>query len=92
MNDDANDTQDSARNLPVVQTRSLAEPRTGASRHCRPFRSQAPFLAQLSLQYDDIEVVRQARKDRLETAARRYGQPTAAAACSQDGTRQDIHI
>lgn len=39
-------------------------------------RAQASFLAQLSLQYDTIDVTRRIRREKLETAARSYSHAT----------------
>ena len=75
-----------ARNLPVphpngayekadMDTVAAPAPRRGrsASRHeTTALRPRSAFLAQLSLQYDDIRVARRARRERAAAAAASY--------------------
>lgn len=92
INDRDEDRAASGRNLPVVQPESPRAYVHDMTRTGRPFRTLAPFLAQLALQYDDIDVARRSRKDRLETATRRYARPVSRTAFRHEGARQDIHI
>lgn len=75
--------------LPVVRKKPDEEqpgsprPRAAAKGKAGlPGRALAPFLAQLSLQYDGREAASRARAERVRAAARAY-----AAALSRRGTR-----
>ncbi len=53
-------------------------------------RATAPFLAQLSVQYDGVKVQRSARRDRIERAAQSYAGAMARRQISTAGGRHDL--
>ncbi len=61
------------------------------TRRKRPLtRPLAPFLAQLSLQYDDISAARRKRRERLEAATRSYAGAGAELDSPVRGRTQDL--
>ena len=60
---------------------------TGNRHKHRLVRPLAPFLAQLSLQYDDITAARRKRRERLEAATRSYAADFSSVIFAQRHTR-----
>lgn len=60
-------------NEPTAPSRELVSTPMPEKGRRRPLvRATAPFLAQLSTQYDGVSVLRKARRDRIERAAESY--------------------
>lgn len=61
------------------------------TRRKRPLtRPMAPFLAQLSLQYDDITAARRKRREQLEAAVQSYAGAGFDGATPAQGHRRDL--
>lgn len=54
------------------------------------FRATAPFLAQLSTQYDGVSVLRRARRDRIERAAESYASANSRVIVPETGKQHDF--
>jgi hypothetical protein len=75
-----------------VQAAPDAAQTSRATTHRRPIRPMAAFLAQLSLQYDGTDVAHKRRRERMETAAHRYGEAASAPCSDARGRRRDFRI